>query len=74
MISKEAFFLFSSSKMKKRTETIQEVKTTSNVQWERYQRSQFAAEHMHYGYTASYVTLYWLVTSGQMIYKWPIST
>ena len=44
--------------MKERKETIQEVKTTSNVQWERYQRSQFAAEHMHYGYTASYVTLY----------------
>ena len=63
MISKEAFVSFSSSKMKKRKEAIQEVKTTSNVQWARYQRSQFTAEHLHYGYAASYVTLYWLVTS-----------
>ena len=28
----------------------------------------------HYGYSASYEAVYWLVASGQVIYKWHIST
>ena len=32
-----------------------------------------STKRIHYGYSSSYVALYWL-TSGQVIYKWPISS